>query len=410
MAANNNNEDPVWMLLALCAIFVGALWGIWYFFKPELLEFMRYVRMAEIAPLIPFDKSASACFHWLHVAPIGNEVPDSSVLLASADCFGMKYLQGLSVEDAINHYNISARSIGMTGRFTGIYYRWIVLAGALAFSYYILFVSDKLKFKNHFNLETFIAIQAKVWPVIAPIVKFNPSKHSARILGSVLPKKLPTFAEALAPEEWLAFHDIPVKSGIPEKDRVRRTLLLQLGPRWEGYEKLPPYIMVLFAAFALKGAQKRDESDDFLGLISSCWSQKGGLRPTAELMAETKKILKDPEIGGEALAIANKHAYRTTAFLGVLKWARFMGGVLASAQFLWLRGVDRTLWYAGNNLGRRTFHMEGAGAIGHFMAEGNAQKALPIPRLDTTIITINQYLAANQPTIPPREDQDLAPL
>ncbi len=404
MAAGNNSTDPIWALMALLAIIGGCFWLVWYLLKPELLEFMRYVRMAELAPLISFDKSASACFDWLRIASIGQEVPPAPVLLASADCFGLSYLQGLSVEDAIEHYNISGRSIGMTGQLTGLYYKWIILAAAGAYSYYILFISDKLKFKEHFNLESFIAIQAKIWPIIAPIVTFNPSQHSARILGSILPKKLPTFAEALAPEEWLAFNKIPIKNGIPEKDRVRRTLALQLGPRWEGYEKLPPYIMVLFAAFALKGAQKRDESDDFLGRISLCWSQKGGIRPTAKLMAEARKVLKDPETGGLALAIANKHAYRTTAFLGVLKWSRFMGGVLAAAQFLWLRGVDRTLWYAGNNMGRRSFHAEGAGSIGHFMAEEIAQKPLPIPRLDTTIITINQYLAAHQPDIPACEE------
>jgi hypothetical protein len=85
-----------------------------------------------------------------------------------------------------------------------------------------------------------------------------------------------------------------------------------------------------------------------------------------------------------------------------------MGGVLASAQFLWLRGVDRELWYACNNLGRRTFHSEGAGALAHFMAEDAAGKALPIPRLETALIALNQYLAANQPQIPPHAD-DKAP-
>ena len=38
------------------------------------------------------------------------------------------------------------------------------------------------------------------------------------------------------------------------------------------------------------------------------------------------------------------------------------------------------------------------------MAEDAAGKALPIPRLETAIIALNQYLAANQPTIPPHAD------
>jgi intracellular multiplication protein IcmP len=80
-----------------------------------------------------------------------------------------------------------------------------------------------------------------------------------------------------------------------------------------------------------------------------------------------------------------------------------MGGVLAPAQFLWLRAEDRNLWYPLNNLGRRSFHAEGAGAMAHYLAEQAADKPLPIPRIDTAIVTLNQYLAANAVSIPPRE-------
>jgi intracellular multiplication protein IcmP len=181
---------------------------------------------------------------------------------------------------------------------------------------------------------------------------------------------------------------------------------LQLGPRWNGTRDLPSYILALFAAFALKGVQKRDESDELLGKLSLAWSVGGGFRPSAELMNEVKRIIRNPEIGGKALEIADEHAYRTTAMLGVLRWARWMGGVLAPAQFLWLRGMDRTLWYALNNLGRRSFHIEGAGAIAHFMAEQSAKKPLPIARIDTAVVTLNMFLSnPERPPmpIPPRE-------
>ena len=69
-----------------------------------------------------------------------------------------------------------------------------------------------------------------------------------------------------------------------------------------------------------------------------------------------------------------------------------------------MRGADRALWYPLNNLGRRAFHSEGAGAMAHFMAEEAAQKPLPMPRLDTAIVTINQYLAQTAAKIPPREE------
>lgn len=399
----NNNDDPVLLLVLICALLGGAGWLVWHIFQPQFLEVLRYIRLAELAPLVPFSDSASACFNWLRIAPIGDSMPSGHVLESSAKCFGVDFLTELEFEEAKNYYNVSASSIGAMTRISGYYFKWIILALAGYFAYHMMFLTERNKFKQKMNLETFIKVQAKIWPTLEPLIAFNPTKHSARILGGIMPKKTPTFAEAMAPEEWLSFNKIPIKGGIPNKELVRRNMMAQLGPRWIGYNNLPPYIMVLFAAFALKGVQKREESDDFLGKISVCWSQKRGFRPTRALINEAKGYLKDPEIGGLALEIANKHAFRSSAFLAVLKWSRFMGGVLASAQFLWLRGVDRSLWYAGNNMGRRTFHTEGAGAMSHFMAEEAAGKALPIPRLDTAVITINQYLATHQPKIPESE-------
>ena len=88
--------------------------------------------------------------------------------------------------------------------------------------------------------------------------------------------------------------------------------------------------------------------------------------------------------------------------VGVLRWGRYIGGLLAPAAFIWLRGEDRALWYPLNNLGRRSYHSEAAGAMAHFMAELAAKKPLPIPRVETALITINQYLANTQVQIPAR--------
>jgi intracellular multiplication protein IcmP len=244
-----------------------------------------------------------------------------------------------------------------------------------------------------------------MWPVISPIVDFNPIKSSARAPGDPLPHKLPLFAEALSPEEWISFNRVSVTNNIPDRDATRRGFLLQLGPRWTGsFSGQPPYIKALIAACALKGTQKREESDAILGRIALCWSAKNGLQLDMKLSADIENILRDEKIGGQALTIANQHAYRTTAMVGILRWARSRGGVLAPAQFLWLRGTDRTLWYALDNLGRRAFLMEGAGAMAHFMAEQNAHKPLPIPRIDTAIVTLNQYMAERGLAIPPREE------
>jgi len=403
--AGNNNDDPVWILLILLTVIGGICWGIWVFFEPQFLTGLKYLRMAELGIMSIYDDRAGYCFTWLRYAPVGELMPTDSVRLASHNCFGAGDIQSMPIQEAIKYYNITSESIGLIGQYVGSHLKWIVFIVCAGFAYVAAFVSKRNFFKTRHTLETFIKSQVSIWPVISPIVNFNPTKASARILGHKVPDKTPLFAEAFAPEEWIAYHRIPVVNNVPEREAVRRAFMRQLGPRWNGYQDLPIHYLALFAAFALKGVQKRDESDDFLGKISLCWSADKGFKVSPELKSEIMKILKDPAVGGVALEIAGKHAYRTTALLGVLKWARYMGGVLAAAQCLWVRGVDRELWYAINNLGRRSFHTEGAGAIAHYMAEDAAGKALPTPRLDTAIVTLNIYMGGDTLVqVPPREE------
>lgn len=405
--AGQTNDDPAWLLVAILAILGGLGWVVWYHYEEQFLEVFRYLRFAEMSVLSFFSQEASACASWLWHAKVGTGMPTQLVVQHAVGCFGPDLLKA-PPQQALQFYNITSDSISYVGHYIGSYMRWFVAALCVYFVYAAA-VSKRNAFKTRHNLESFIKTQVKMWPVISPIVNFNPSKHSARILGGPVPDKLPLFAEALSPEEWLSFHRIPVVNGVPDREATRRAFISQLGPRWTGFGDLPPYIQGLAAAFALKGVQKREESDEFLGRLSLCWSAEKGYNLTSELMADIKAILKDPEVGGKALEIAGKHAYRTTALLGLLQWARFMGGVLAAAQFLWLRGVDRELWYALNNQGRRSFHTEGAGAIAHFMAESSAKKALPIPRMDTAIVTLNIYMGGDVPiTVPPREEPSKA--
>ncbi len=403
MSSGSKEGEPMWIMLLAFAAVGLVVWGIWWAFRSQFLEVLRYMRLGELWIIGFFTNQETSCFAWLKQAPIGNALPTvQNARLANA-CFGT--INELSAEQSLDYYNLTGFSIAAIGAHTGHYLRWPLAIICVCIGLYAVLFSPRTKFKTKYTLETFLKVQAKMWPVISPIVNFNPSKSSARIPGTAVPDKLPPFSEALSPEEWIAWHRIPVTNGIPDREATRRAFIQQLGPRWQGIVGQPPHVRGLYAAFALKGVQKREESDDFLGQLSLCWTIGHGFQMTPKVKAEVDKLLKDPATGGEADKIAALHAYRTTALLGVLRWSRWMGGVLAPAQFLWLRAADRNLWYALNNLGRRSFHSEGAGAMAHFMAEQNAKKPLPIPRVDTAIVTLNQYLATpGASPIPPREE------
>ncbi|PCI00227.1 MAG: hypothetical protein COB76_03920 [Alphaproteobacteria bacterium] len=102
--------------------------------------------------------------------------------------------------------------------------------------------------------------------------------------------------------------------------------------------------------------------------------------------------VKNKNIAGPTLKQCNRHAFVTTALIGALAFARSEGGVLAPAQFVWLRGHDRPLWYPLNNLGRQAFHAEAMGAMSHYRAEKQVQRPIPKSMVIDAVKVLDAFL------------------
>ena len=141
-----------------------------------------------------------------------------------------------------------------------------------------MFKGPRTHYRTRMGLEGLIKRQSSNFPVIAPFADFNPATQPPRPPGSPVPAELPCFAEALGPEEWLAYYNIPVPDGVLDEDAAAKAFKKQLIGRWKGPMALKPYQQILLAAFCLKAARKRNESDDMLGRLALCWTFKGGLK------------------------------------------------------------------------------------------------------------------------------------
>jgi len=107
-----------------------------------------------------------------------------------------------------------------------------------------------------------------------------------------------------------------------------------------------------------------------------------------------------------ALRIAERHAYVTTALMALLTAARIKAGVMAPAQFVWLKLVDRNLWYALHSLGYeiegtgRYIHpnprIEALGARCHWAAERAAGRPILKPHLEEAIATLRRHAQARE--------------
>ncbi len=364
------------MATIVIGLTIGISWLIWYYFHTQLSDALRWIRVGEmwIAKLIVGND-------YMTVIP-PNAVPEHPGLQS------MTQWREFFTQADISQIGIPELKASTYIVVPVLRLPFAIIMGLMAV--WAMISGPNTKYHRNLNLEGLIKEQSISFPAIAPFVKFNPSKLPYRVVGGAVPAKLPLFAEALAPEEWVAFHEIQVQNKQIDANQTYQALHKQLGNRWQGPQKLPIHAQALYAAFALRHARKRNDSEELLGNLAQHWSPEKGLRLPSRIKSQIHKIINDPKLGGALRKYADQHAYETTALLRCLNRAREEGGVLAPASFLWLRGEDRTLWYPLNNLGRRAYHAEAAGALVHYTNELIANQKIPTPRFDDVIRAIQE--------------------
>ena len=359
-----------WLILMVLMCCIG--YGVWYFFEFEIKNIVRWIRWGEmwvISWVLPQDYSVMVRGQALNFHEVMNFIPQ------------------------IPYQRLNSTTMELINAVAMTPLKWVYSLLLAGFAVWALMRGPETEGRRILDLDGLINVQSKIFPVIKPFVKFNPSDQPVRPPGTPVPSVLPLFSEALGPEEWIAYNQIPMPDGKMDEESAYNVFAQQLGPQWTGAKNLPPYKQALLAAFCLKAARKRKESDALLAKIAECWDHEHGLKLTQSVMSEVHSVLRNKDISKTALGNANRHAFQTTALMRALQTAREQGGVLAPAQFVWLRGYDRELWYPLNNLGRHTFHMEALGAICHFRNEKIIDRPIPKPKLDDAIKAISSYLS-----------------
>jgi len=83
---------------------------------------------------------------------------------------------------------------------------------------------------------------------------------------------------------------------------------------------------------------------------------------------------------------------------------RKRAGVMAPAQFNWLKLVDRRLWYALHSLGMPNPYVEARGARDHYAAECLIGEPIHAPSIDRAALGLQAEAATlTSPTPPPQE-------
>jgi intracellular multiplication protein IcmP len=254
--------------------------------------------------------------------------------------------------------------------------------------WFIIFKHPKSVLRRTMSLDTMLNYQSRKWAAITPIVRNDP-----------LNDKDGQWLEALDPKEWAQRHGVDIEDGAPDREAARAALSRQLRRPWTAVGDLPPYMQALVAAFVLRGNKKGDECYELLNGLARGAATNGSaakaLSKDPALVKLVNKTLRDPGMMTAAKKVARQHAWVETAMPALLDWARTNGGVLASADFLWLKLEDRAMWYVLNAVGRPTSFIEAAGAMSHWKAEIVTRRPMPEPDVDEAVFGLEEYLTSH---------------
>lgn len=308
----------------------------------------------------------------------------------------------------------------------GRWMRWINVAILIPLAAIVWHYADRGRlFRRTFSARELLARNIHLFPCIAPALRRNLLKE---------PLHQGAWAVAMSPTRYVADHGLLLDrqgrsvprdwlmtdEGLPneesplqrpgqngelatsglrlDRDRARKLLAEQLGDRFGGIRQLAPHRKALAAAFVALAHAQRTRAQSLLDQLSTSFREpKEGSSESFQLDTDgAEDLLKQFPITHSIKRRLDPHsAYTLTWMVALLECAREKGGQLPSCEFLWLRPVDRGLWYALNQTGGRTPWMEGAGVWAHYEAEAALGTPLQVPEVESAVEALQGSLIAN---------------
>ena len=344
---NDNSLGPLWIVIAL----VAGIALVWYFGHYYIALVLLKVRIVEAYFVSLFTSSIKPTLAVLERADPGS--------MAFAD------LQTISTE-------------------VGQYLAYPVAAILLALGVLLYFANVPLNFRRTYSMESLREAEHVNWPQIDPVVKLNLIEQDLLEGPWAMSSTPMEFAKRYqlikveAISESTSFKDRHRKKVTVLRDKTFSQFVVQLGPFWRGPDALPIHMRALFAVFAARANHDLAAADKLLKQISaSTAEEKLNFAGTDELLyqyLESKPIKR----------LGEKHGYVFTVMATMLEYAR-VDGVCPAADFLWLKPLDRALWYLLNTIGRQTTFLEVAGPIAHWKAELEIGHRLYSPRVAAAV-------------------------
>jgi intracellular multiplication protein IcmP len=343
----NPGDNSAGILWVVAAIF-GGLAAVWYTEQAAIVSFYFDIKLFEISLLSHFT----------------NNLEDVRTAILNSDPSKTSMDQMMLIGSAV-----------------GYYLRIPCIIFILILAVVVFFGNSVRVFVRTYNMKDLVTLEQDNWPQIVPVAKLDLVKQDidkgpwAMALTPIPFCKRYNLLEEYkrAPTEGMSRKEINKIEVRLKRGEANKVFAMQLGPLWAGPEKLPPHVKALFAIFCAR-YQGDPAAVTMLRQLSRTAVTKLDFNGIDQLL---KKHGSDKAV----VKIMESHAYVMTVMASMLALAR-LDGVQASADFLWLKPLDRRLWYTLNTVGRQTPFPEVAGIYGHWIAERDMGRKLLVPMVD----------------------------
>lgn len=290
-------------------------------------------------------------------------------------------------------------------RGVGDFMRYPVV-GVLIVLAIILYNSNiTLKFRKTHDMNSLRNQEQFNWPAIMPVIKedlVNQDLSKGPWAMALSPMEFARKYQLLRKDDALLDNPLPgqeMTAGIRRGD-AKRVFTMQLGPYWDGFEHCSPQAYALAAVFMARMNRDRDAATHILQVLDKTFVTG---KPDFSVAKPIMKKYQNTELVQE---VVSKHAYVLTVMASLIQAAR-NDGVVPSSEFLWLKPIDRRLWYMLNCVGRQTPYSEVAGPFAHWRAENEMGRRCLVPMIDEAIKALE--IAIKEIKLTPRQMEELEP-
>ena len=352
---SDNAMAPIWIIVAVFTVL--AL--IWYFLRVQIVKSILFIKLLEIDVISLFTSSLDKAKLYIKATnPADVSIP---ILVSICNQVGV-YLAGLTI---------------------------ICL---LIFAFFLYKRSIGVRFRTAYNMKSLLRAEVVNWPQTTPVVALDLAKEDINAGIWAMSKTPMQFAKM---HNMLKEHKKLAEEGaLSRETRVDVTLnrqkavevfVRQLGRPWEGIDALNMHTKALFAAFAARANGDIAGAAAILRQISiSSHSRRLNFSGVKELLDK----YRDTPLVAE---VTKRHAFVFSVMATMIELARTLG-VQASADFLWLKPIDRRLWYMMNSVGRQTPVVEAAGPFAHWLVEKRLGRKIVTPMIEEAVKALDEAI------------------